>query len=271
MNEDKRISLEQQKQIQLDVLKNIDSFCREHSIDYSLAFGTLIGAVRHRGYIPWDDDIDIMMTRENYEKFRAVYQSDRYPLADLKNDLTHPVSMGKIFDSQTYFLYKGTIKRKYGLFVDVFPMDNVPDQYEERKEWIKKTGKYIAFNSFKNNGFSYLWGFSSPVKIAAGCVVKLLFSRRFIHDRLERLYKRYADTECSFVGVPAVMAMSEKSIKKVFPKAIFDEYQTIEFEGNQFRCIKDYDQFLSIYYGNYKELPPEEERVGKHGIIAYFR
>lgn len=268
---DKQISLEQQRQIQLDILKNVDCFCKEKSIDYSLAFGTLIGAVRHHGYIPWDDDVDIMMTRENYEKFRSLYKSEDYPLVDLKNDETHPVPMGKVYDSRTYFYYRENIKRKYGLFVDVFPFDRVPDELAERKKWLQLVQKYIKYNTYKNNTFSYLFSSSSLKDRILGSIIKVFLSRKNIHKKLEALYSKYQNNNGLSLSVPAVMVMSKENQSKVFPESIFHDYISIDFEGEQFESIKDYDSFLKIYYGNYMELPPVEQRVGKHGIVAYYK
>lgn len=269
--DDKRITIEQQRQIQLDILRNIDLFCKDNSINYSLAFGTLIGAVRHQGYIPWDDDIDIMMTRENYEKFRSLYKSSDYPLVDLKNDNTHPVPMGKVYDSNTYFYYRKKIKRKYGLFIDVFPFDLVPEKGDERKLWLKSIKKYISYNSYKNNTFSYILSLSSLKEKVRASIIKIFSNRSAIHMKLEELYTKYQYNESNFLSVPAVMVMTKENQSKLFPKNLFDQYTSIEFEGIQFQCIKDYDTFLKIYYGNYMELPPVEQQVGKHEIVAYYK
>jgi lipopolysaccharide cholinephosphotransferase len=269
---DRQISLEEQRQIQLEILKHVDYFCKENSIQYSLAFGTLLGAVRHKGYIPWDDDIDIMMTRDNYEKFRNTYKSDRYPLADLKTNQSHPVPMGKIYDSQTYFYYRKNIKREYGLFIDVFPFDKVPDNFDERMKWLKSVKTYIRYNSFKNNIISYSLSSSSLKGKLFGCFVKLFFSRGYIHKKMEDLYVKYNNVEeYHNLSVPAVMVMSKRNQNIVFPEILFKEYASIVFEGTQYQCIKDFDSFLSIYYGNYMELPPIEQRVGKHGIVAFYK
>lgn len=269
--DDKRISLEQQRQIQLDILKNIDCFCKDNSINYSLAFGTLIGAVRHRGYIPWDDDIDILMTRENYEKFRSLYKSSKYPLVDLKNDDTHPVPMGKVYDSNTYFYYRKRIRRKYGLFIDVFPFDPVPENTDERYSWLKRVKKYIRYNTYKNNSFSYILSLSTVKEMVWASVVKFFSNRSKIHKNLEELYTKYKYSESQFLSVPAVMVMTKENQSKLFPKSLFEQYTSIEFEGNLFQCIKDYDTFLKIYYGNYMELPPVEQQIGKHEIVAYYK
>ncbi len=266
-----QISLEQQRRIQLDILQNIDAFCKKNSINYSLAFGTLIGAVRHRGYIPWDDDIDIMMTRDNYEKFRAIYKSDRYPLVDLKIDPTHPVSMGKVYDSRTFFYYQEKIKRKYGLFIDIFPFDKIPENEEERELWLKEIRKYIQYNTYKNNTYSYLFSLSSIKERLFGCIVKVFCNRIRLHSKLEELYVKYNETSSHILSVPAVMIMNNANHYKVFPSNLFCNYTTIEFEGGLFQCIKEFDSFLRIYYGNYMELPPVEQRVGKHGIVAYYK
>ena len=271
MKMDKEIPIEQQRQILLDILKSIDNFCRENQIEYSLAFGTLLGAVRHKGFIPWDDDVDIMMTRENYEKFRDSYSSKRYPLTDLKIDNSHPVSMGKIYDSQTYFYSRGTMKRKYGLFVDIFPFDVIPENKTERERWLKKIGRFVSYNKYKNNTFSYSLKQQKLIRILFGCFVKLFFSRKNIHRKLEELYVMYKNDKSAYLGVPAVMVMTKEYMKKMFPKTVFDEYLLLEFEGEKYPCIKSYDEFLTIFYGEYMKLPPIEKRIGKHGIKAFFK
>ena len=271
MKMDNEVTIEQQRHIQIDILKSIDSFCRDNKIEYSLAFGTLLGAVRHKGFIPWDDDVDIMMTRENYEKFRDIYSSKRYPLEDLKNDDSHPVSMGKIYDSQTYFYSRGTMKRKYGLFVDIFPFDVIPENEAVRERWLKDVRRFVSYNNCKNNTISYSLKRHKLITKLYGCFVKLFFCRRYIHRRLEELYVMYKNDNSAFLGVPAVMVMSKEYMKKMFPKTIFDEYTLLEFEGEKFPCIKRYDEFLTIFYGEYMKLPPVEKRVGKHGIKAFFK
>lgn len=268
---DKKITQEQQRQIQLDILASIDDFCKQHEIHYSLAFGTLLGAVRHHGFIPWDDDIDIMMTRDDYEKFRSLYDSSRYPLADLRNSKSHPVSMGKIYDSQTYFYYQGNLKRKYGLFIDVFPFDNIPDNLDTRMQWLKRIKKYVKYNQLKNNSFAFIHNLPTFRAKIQGYVVKLFFSAKDIHSKLENMFSQYHNIKSSYLGVPAVMVMSKEYMSKIFPNYIFDEYITLDFEGRPFPCIKDYDLFLKIFYGEYMQLPPVEKRIGKHGITAYFK
>lgn len=271
MNKAKQISWDESRQIQLEILKFVDAFCKANYIQYSLAFGTLLGAVRHKGYIPWDDDIDIMMTRENYEKFRALYNSDIFPLADLKSDSTHPVPIAKVYDTRTIFYYRENIKRKYGLFIDIFPFDNVPDDTDEREKWLKSVKKYIGYNTLRNNSFSYILSTMSFMHRLKGLFVKLFFSRNYIHKKLEDLFVMYNDNEGLNLSVPAVMVMNKMNHSKVFPKSLFLNYDTIEFENEQFQCIKDFNTFLSIYYGDYMKLPPIEERVGKHGIVAFYK
>ena len=268
---DKEITIERQRLIQLDILKSVDKFCRENQIEYSLAFGTLLGAVRHKGYIPWDDDVDIMMTRENYEKFRDSYSSERYPLADLRNDKSHPVSMGKIYDSRTFFFFFCTMKRKYGLFIDIFPFDVIPENENERERWLKKVKRVVSYNQFKNNTFSYIFHQQKLLNILSGCFVKIFFCGTYIHRKLEKLYVMYKNNKSAYLGVPAVMVMSKGYMKKLFPRTIFDEYILLEFEGEKYPCIKCYDEFLTIFYGEYMKLPPVEKRVGKHGIKAFFK
>ena len=269
---DKQISQKQQRQIQLNILISVDEFCKQNNIQYSLAFGTLLGAVRHQGFIPWDDDMDIMMTRENYEKFRSIYKSDRYPLIDLKIDNRYPLSMGKLHDSSTYYFRSG-IRRNFGLFIDIFPIDNVPDDEKTRLKWLKEIQRYNALNITKNNTFSNILfnsSFSSVYKLKC-LIVKILYSSTFIHRKLEKLYIMYNSRNSKYVGVPAVMSMKESFNSKFFPKEIFQDYILLKFDNYYFPAIKNYDEFLCIFYGDYLELPPIDQRKGKHDIVAYFK
>ena len=269
--DNKEISPAEQRLIQLDILKSIDLFCKSNSINYSLAFGTLLGAVRHKGYIPWDDDIDIMMTRENYEKFRKIYLSERYPLYDLKTNVKYPLSMGKIHDSRTYY-YRSGIKRDLGLFIDVFPFDNVPKDNNIRHKWIKKIHKYNVYNIAKNTPIKYqIDSKTSFLGIIRTILIKAFCNSAFIHKTLENQYIKYNNETTPYMGVPAVMSMKRSFESKLFPRELFDSYITLEFEGNQFSAISRYDDFLRIFYGDYMQLPPVEQRVGKHDIVAFYK
>lgn len=266
MKNEKQIPVEEQRQIQFEILKYVDGFCKANAIQYSLAFGTLIGAVRHKGFIPWDDDIDIMMTRDNYEKFRQIYKSPSYPLIDLKTDVNYPLSMGKIHDNRTYY-YRSGVKRNFGLFIDIFPFDNVPEDVQERYEWVKVIQKLNRLNIAKNTPIKY----SSFLGTIKKLVVKAFCSSSYIHKKMESLYVKYNSEGTKFVGVPAVMSMKAQFCERVFPRELFSDYTTLVFENHQFPAISRYDIFLKIFYGDYMQLPPVEQRVGKHDIKAYYK
>lgn len=266
----KPIPLEKIKDIQLEILDSVDKFCVEHNIKYSLAFGTLLGAVRHGGYIPWDDDIDIMMTRENYNRFREGYHSECYPFVDLKTNEDHPVPLGKVYDSSTFFYYMETIKRKYGVFIDIFPIDNMPEDIDVRTRWIKKVNFHIHLNTVKSSTWKYILNSKKNVlKKISFCVVKLLVNSKYIHKRLEELYTKYENEETNYVG--AAMIFNYMDVWRVYPKSCFNEYCRMKFERKEYMAISDYDTFLKIRYGDYMQLPPESERKAKHGILAYYK
>lgn len=266
----KTIEFEELCKIQLQILDNIDQFCREHDIKYSLAFGTLLGAVRHGGYIPWDDDIDLMMTRDNYNKFRKEYQSDKYPFVDIKTDSYHPVPLGKVYDSRTYFYYRGSIKRKYGVFVDIFPIDNMPSDILEREKWVKRINKLILLNSIKCDPWLVLFKSKGGlISKSYRTIIKLFACSKQIHNELENCYTQYDGLETDFMGAP--MIFNNMDVWRVYPKECFQEYSFMNFEGKQYMAIREYDNFLKIRYGDYMQLPPENERVRKHGLIAYYK
>jgi len=265
----KEIEKEAYKRIPLSILEHVAGFCEKNDIRYSLAYGTLLGAIRHKGFIPWDDDIDIIMPRKDYERFKELYHSERFPFSDLSFNTNHPTGMGKVYDTQTFFFYRKTVKRSYGLFIDVFAVDNFPTNLEERVLWQKKIKRLIYFNTIKNTSLSSLiLSKTNWVRVIKQIIIKLYpIPKRFIQTKISRLMQQYDGQFTGLVGI----TMSVDNPYDTYPSNLFEEFIDVEFEGLTFRAIRHYDTWLRVCYGNYMELPPLEKQVGKHDIIAYYK
>lgn len=258
------------KRIPLEILNNFADFCESHGLHYSLAYGTLLGAIRHKGFIPWDDDVDVFMMRDEYERFRELYYSDRYPFVDMMIDKNHPVEMGKLYDSNTVIYTYGHVRRKYGLFVDVIPVDNVPTDEDERRKWLSKIHTWSKLNQLLHLSTKDLKASNISVcKKVLYSFVGILPITSFVHHRLERLFCKYRDVDTELVGMP--MFIHNGNSIKTYPKRIFNSYTWIEFEKRQYMVMTGYEEFLRLAYGDYMQLPPEEQRVGHHDIIAYYK
>ena len=264
----KEIEKEAYKRIPFEILIHFADFCEKNNIRYSLAYGTLLGAIRHKGFIPWDDDIDVIMPRADYERFKTIYHSERYPFSDITINKDHPTPMGKVYDSQTFF-YSNRIRRSYGLFVDVFVVDNFPTNVKERLRWQKLIRFLILVNYVKNaslKGFlDNRRSFLRKIKIV---LYKMLpVSKSFIKKHLFRLSQKYDGATTGLTGI----TMSCDNPYDTYPADFFEEYVDVEFEGRKFKAIRQYDKWLRICYGDYMQLPPVEKRVGKHRITAYYK
>ena len=266
----KEIEKEAYKQIPLNILIHVADFCKRNGIRYSLAYGTLLGAIRHKGFIPWDDDIDIIMPRVDYEKFKKLYHSDRYPLSDIVINKNHPTAMAKVYDTQTIF-YNKKVKamRLYGLFIDVFVVDNFPVKEEERQHWQNLTRLLMTVNEIKNSNF---WGMLSSKKNLRSKIKLILYRniplpKSFIQRKISDLCQKYNSFQTGIVGI----TMSRDNPFDTYPTNLFEDFINVQFEGQEFKAIRQYDIWLKACYGDYMRLPPVEKRVGKHGIVAYYK
>lgn len=262
----KEITLKELREIQLDMMDKIHEFCVSNNIRYSLGGGTLLGAVRHKGYIPWDDDIDIMLPRPDYERFLKEFEG-KYECLELqhyKNDDTYYFPFAKVYDSRTVLIENSAIS---GIYVDVFPIDGLPAEaglpayYSRYRKYIidlGKTNKYYKFQINHNRCMLY-------IKYLLKRIVYP--SKRKTIGRLEKLYNQFTFDSSEYAGA-IVGRYAEKEHMK---KSIFCKYVKLPFEKHLYNCIADYDAYLTKHYGDYMKLPPKEQQVSNHEYIAYWK
>lgn len=266
------ITLDNIKKIELDIVLTIDKICRENGIKYSLCGGTLLGAIRHGGFIPWDDDIDIIMTRDNYDKFVFLCENNvfdkRYCLITAANDKKYFKLYSKFVDLKTIIVdSRDKTSKKMGLFVDVFPVDYLGDSHDEALRNLKKGKNMRAILSAKqwkkyywNNDKSALLNFARMVTY----IFAFLVPKSFI---LKRIEKNTIKRKTTFSGC----ACGSYFEKEIMPSHYFEKYEEVTFEGHKLYSIKNYDEYLKTIYGNYMELPPIENRISNHSFVAYYR
>lgn len=254
----REISLEESKRICFDILKYIDKVCRDNHINYSLGEGTLLGAVRHKGFIPWDDDIDLLMTRTDMDKFLSVYHDEQYEMFYVRSDCNYWNTVARITDPRTA-VYFGDSKRSiHGIWVALTPVDNVPNDEKDRLQMFKKIRQWVKYCRQKKGVVPY-----------NNCIQRLLFKfipiTRF-NRKLMKIITAYND--CS------TLQMSKLNIRYepfLMPSSIFDGYTELDFEGQSFMAISHYDEYLKLMYGDYMTPPPPEQRVVKHNYKAFYK
>lgn len=260
----KEIEVEELKQIQLDILKFVDEFCKDNNLRYFLAYGTLLGAVRHKGYIPWDDDIDILMFREDYEKFVTTFVDANYKVFATELNPKYPYPFAKVGDTRTYFEEEIKDVIDTGVNIDIFPLDYLPEDkvknITKKRNFLQKIWIAKRLPRLKRRGF---------VKNAVLAVSQLLlsvFSIRFIVKQLEKNAKKYNLRKTSICGNVAYGYDPD-----IYPSADFEESVCLTFENTAFPCPKNYDNVLKIMFGDYMKLPPKEKQVSHHHFIAYWK
>lgn len=249
----------------LETLKVFDSFCRKHDIKYSLYAGSLLGAVRHRGFIPWDDDLDVCMSREAYNRFITLWEQDPPPGYLLQNKENTPAfwqSFSKIRKDHTTFLQEEREAGKYhtGIFLDIFPLDRIPNGKLHRRlfQWHCMTYQLLT-REFVPPKAGLITRLGSAVILF--CVPG--FCRETIRRKLLQKITRY--NSCVDLEIAAIETMA--SLRKPFAPDMLDDYVYLPFEDGEFMCFAGWDDHLRRKFGNYMQLPPEEERTWRHHPI----
>lgn len=267
MNKEKRklISLEEKKSIQLEMLKEIDSFCRNNNIKYSLAFGTLIGAVRHKGFIPWDDDVDIMMPLPDMLRFKKLFKSETMKYCDIDTEPHYNCIFSRVADVRTYDK-TGMISKSYGVHIDLYPIVAVPDNDEERQRYYtlaeKLQNKYFFVRKWRSRILHHFPVSSIPVIDAC------------IYDKLVKKCVKHLMHSCAYGSTDhyyTVATYIRLHDKMTYDTDLFSELIDVDFENLNLISIANYDIFLSLMYGDYMTPPPEDKRVPYHGGAFYWK
>lgn len=248
------ISLEELKRIELDILKCVDKYCRDNDLRYSLGGGTMLGAIRHKGFIPWDDDIDIMMPRPDYDKFVKGFSGYHPDLicGIYETDSSWPYAFCKVYNNKTYWKEHG-YRKGLGVFIDVFPIDGYPSGKYKRKFYILKLEVLKRLLYIKSqNCENWKRVLSKPF------IFFVPFS--FLQKQIKSMLQRYPYEKSKFAGA-SVGAYAEE---ECYPRYVFDEYMDVDFEGIPFMCISKYDIYLKQHYGDYMKLPSMEDREFRH-------
>lgn len=251
---------------QLEILKVIDGVCRRNEIPYSLYAGTLLGAVRHKGFIPWDDDLDICMSRENYYKFIEAWnreQPEGYLLQNKENSPNFTQSFTKIRKDHTTFLQRKEEQGQYhtGIFVDVFPLDRRPEGKLRQMMFCWDCLRYQLFTR----------GFVPPkgnriVKAVSAVVLAFvpMTKREATRQKLLKRITRFSEDR----NLPVIAIETAGTLKMVYPADMLDRFTMLPFEDGEFMCFADWDEHLRRKFGDYMCLPPESERAWRHHPVA---
>ena len=251
-------TLRQIQAIQLEMLEEVDRICKKCRIQYNIIAGTLLGAVRHGGYIPWDDDADVAFLRPEYEKFRQAVKTEldtsRFYFQDGRRTKGYRWGYGKLRRKNTLFLreYQEHMPYRQGIFIDLFPLDGVPDNYIlrsiknfecfcVRKILWSKVGQKAEKNPMKRHWYKLLASISE--------------------ERVWKYYHRMvAQANKKRTRMVRILTFPTPNREYGYYRNWYENSSEIMFEGEIFQGIKDYDSYLSYKFKNYKELPPKECR-----------
>lgn len=271
MKSDHNITTQELKQIQLEILKAIHLFCFRNNIKYSLAYGTLLGAVRHGGFIPWDDDIDIVMPRADYNRFIKSFHHNRYKVYSSPEIKEYYLPYAKLVDTSTVLIENSAKRLRIGVNIDIFPLDSYSKSNKTVENWWGKKRRIDKIFNLKMLPFTMKLILKHP----RTALYKLYYELRYPYYSLERLGIEIQELAVAFNAEHSeeigVISSSRFQLKKLLPKKILDEYIDINFEDGSFKCFKDFNEVLKITYGNWEELPPEENRISHHDFKAYWR
>jgi lipopolysaccharide cholinephosphotransferase len=264
------ISVDEQKRMELDILSFFHDFCQKNNLRYYAIGGTLLGAVRHKGFIPWDDDVDVMLPRSDYERFLQLFpqvDTGHYSLVSGKTNPDYPYNFAKIEDNRTILFEKSMSYSFSGIYIDVFPLDFLPENPERRQKLNRQLDFLYALVGAKVLRWVPRHSRLKTLGAALSRIFLSFIPVGVLRNKIDNLVSLSSKSPTSLVGILA--------IRKTIPTYCFDsawmsEVVSLPFEHLSIRAPREYAKVLETAYGNYMQLPPVEERTYTHSTVSYF-
>lgn len=256
------VTSEELKNIMLDLLQKTADFCEKNNIRYFLCGGTLIGAIRHKGFIPWDDDIDIAMPRPDYDRFINMFNQpgNYYQVIDMSNDKQYGFPYAKIHDTRTFVDELQYKKEHFGVFIDIFPIDGVGED-----EQVFRILRWRKILHTKKANY-YQRTITKKIINTLGKILLLPFSVHDIVKKMDSIARKYP-----FGSMPKAGAIiNPYGTREIVDLSVFDSAVPKEFEGREYMVPVGYDTWLRSIYGDYMQLPPEDKRHSPHVCVGVF-
>lgn len=263
-------SVNELKKIQLEVMDFFHQWCIDNGITYFITAGTLIGSLRHKGFIPWDDDIDLVMLRPDYEKLLTKFSNDgRYRLYSIETDPSCIYAYAKIYDSETVMIEADEKDHPaIGVNIDIFPLDNVTDDYLDgvkMKKGLKLLNDIMGVKQLDRANR----GVIKNVTVAVLRFISSFFSYPYLISLINKKAKKHiANNDSKYLVNAVIYAKGEREILE---REWFKETVDLEFEGRKYKAPIGADQYMRRLFGDYMQLPPEDKRVSHHRFKAYYK
>ncbi len=259
----KEILTKELRLIQLNILQEVADFCEKNNITYFLAYGTLIGAIRHHGYIPWDDDIDIAMPRPDYDKFITSFYCSHlyYNVIELSIDKTYGLPFAKVFDNRTDVNETQYKKENFGVYIDIFPIDGIIGSSQIQRVLLLRKILHTKKANYSQRKLS------KKIINTLGKIILFPFSAHDIVKRIDNIARKhpFGLTE------KAALIVDSYGPRDIVDTSVFTHTLLHEFEGHQFRIPIGYDIWLRSIYGDYMQYPPEPYRKSYHVFKAWWK
>lgn len=254
-------SLSELQSVLLDIYKEVRKILERHHLRYFAIGGTCIGAVRHHGFIPWDDDMDLALPEPDYHRFIDYARKELPAYLEVFERREHahdPIDAARVHNKNTTFIQKHELRypEEYkGVFIDILPLCGVPESSDEQRAYCKKFCRYFRLNEKRRCDFTYLDRLPSKVLWLAALPFRLL-PRDFWFRRLDKLKAQYPYDKMNLTGDTWVAHIDNI----LFSKSIYEKAVTFPFEDTEMACSAEYDAYLTRIFGDYMTLPPEKDR-----------
>ncbi|MBC2890320.1 LicD family protein [Gordonibacter massiliensis (ex Traore et al. 2017)] len=260
--------------IELDILKRFDAMCKKHGLQYFALYGTVLGAIRHQGFIPWDDDIDIGMPRKDYERLAELVPLEfgsGYSLLNGQINPRYPFMTSRIMKKGTEFrmLSMKNLPCELGIFLDIFCFDNIPNDVSEQKRmarkcWIVEKMCILRNTPFPNLPYRGFKRVAAYTACGAGSIVMRALPRKKLHEWMQSSAQRYNRQETDYIGCPFGLDPFES----IYPKSMLFPLRTAQFEDMEIPLPNDAHAMMRQVYGDTYMTPPPE---GKRSFIIPYK